>query len=95
MAAYRNNNTDKISKSVVNIIDITMNVFHSCGCKILYCTVDICMGIYIISCEISIPYHINILLYQWITNFVPYHYHSMTDCTLILCTYYCMLQSIL
>ena len=90
MAAYRNKNADKISKSVVNIVDITMTMFyvhvlklcyHYCGCKILYCTVNICIGIGNISCEISISYHIVILLYQWITNFVPYYFHSVMNCS--------------
>ena len=52
-----------------------------CRCKIHYCTVNICIGIGNISCEISISFRINILLYQWITNFVPYHFHSLMDCS--------------
>ena len=30
MAAYSNNNADKISKSVVKIVDITITMFYMC-----------------------------------------------------------------
>ena len=55
MAAFRNNDADKISKSVVNIIDTTMTVFYVRTCaKTTYFTIVVAKFSTVLSISVSV-----------------------------------------